>query len=62
MKVLGKSLNKGSKIICKAAIKVAEKTVDAFIDPPLCTLIIFQPDIPYKLQQKVMDKKQKAGE
>ena len=57
MKMLKKSIDscKESTVdfLCRTAMRMAVDSVDMFSDPPTCTLIIHQPQIPEKLQRKL---------
>lgn len=41
-----------SGILCKAALRIAHKTVENEGKMPICTIIIHQPKIPEGLKQK----------
>lgn len=57
MKTFKKSVNLCKKstedLLCKTAMRMAVDTVDMFFDPPTCTLVIHQPKIPQKFQEKL---------
>lgn len=57
MKIFKKSVEKCKKstedLLCRTAMRMAVDTVDMFVDPPTCTLIIHQPPIPAKFQRRL---------
>ncbi|MFQ7801803.1 AgrD family cyclic lactone autoinducer peptide [Enterocloster sp.] len=57
MKMLKKSIDSCKEstvdLLCKTAMRMAVDTVDMYFDPPTCTLIIHQPQIPEKLQKNL---------
>lgn len=57
MKMFRKSVDLCKKtteeLVCKTAMRMAVDSVDMFFDPPTCTLVIHQPQIPQKFQKEL---------